>query len=53
MQPRRPSPEPPLDRFYTCPLHPEVEQVAPGKCPTCLQELVLGEGVPQPTQPAA
>ena len=26
---------------YTCPMHPEVEQSEPGKCPTCGMELVM------------
>jgi hypothetical protein len=25
---------------YTCPMHPEVQQAAPGKCPTCGMDLV-------------
>ncbi|MBI1291666.1 heavy metal translocating P-type ATPase [bacterium] len=29
------SPEGPKDAIYTCPMHPEVEQVGPGSCPKC------------------
>jgi Cu+-exporting ATPase len=28
-------PEGPKDAIYTCPMHPEVEQVGPGSCPKC------------------
>ena len=28
---------------YTCPMHPEVDQTKPGKCPTCGMDL-LPEG---------
>jgi Cu+-exporting ATPase len=32
----RPSPEPmPEGTIYTCPMHPEIEQVGPGDCPIC------------------
>jgi len=32
----RPAPEPmPAGTVYTCPMHPEVEQVGPGDCPIC------------------
>ncbi|UWQ19739.1 heavy metal translocating P-type ATPase [Jannaschia sp. M317] len=32
----RPTPEPmPAGTTYTCPMHPEVEQVGPGECPIC------------------
>ncbi|GIW99081.1 MAG: copper-translocating P-type ATPase [Pirellulaceae bacterium] len=27
------------DRVYTCPMHPEVEQVGPGSCPLCGMDL--------------
>lgn len=30
---------------YTCPMHPQVRQPGPGKCPTCGMDLIL-EGVP-------
>lgn len=26
--------------YYVCPMHPEVQRPAPGKCPTCGMELV-------------
>ncbi|MCC2664991.1 MAG: haloacid dehalogenase, partial [Geminicoccaceae bacterium] len=35
---RRPEAEPPAaaaDAIYTCPMHPEIEQVGPGDCPIC------------------
>ncbi|MCL5777930.1 heavy metal translocating P-type ATPase [Limibaculum sp. FT325] len=32
----RPAPEPmPEGTVYTCPMHPEIEQVGPGDCPIC------------------
>lgn len=32
----RPEPEPmPEGTIYTCPMHPEIEQVGPGTCPKC------------------
>ncbi len=32
----RPAPEPmPAGTVYTCPMHPEVEQIGPGDCPIC------------------
>jgi len=32
----RPAPEPmPEGTIYTCPMHPEIEQVGPGDCPLC------------------
>jgi P-type Cu+ transporter len=32
----RPEPEPmPAGTIYTCPMHPEIEQVGPGECPIC------------------
>ncbi|RAH99032.1 hypothetical protein DLJ53_25755 [Acuticoccus sediminis] len=32
----RPAPEPmPEGTIYTCPMHPEIEQVGPGSCPIC------------------
>lgn len=32
----RPQPEPmPEGTIYTCPMHPEIEQVGPGTCPKC------------------
>uniref|UniRef100_UPI00262BCF96 heavy metal translocating P-type ATPase n=1 Tax=uncultured Jannaschia sp. TaxID=293347 RepID=UPI00262BCF96 len=32
----KPTPEPmPAGTIYTCPMHPEIEQVGPGDCPIC------------------
>ena len=31
----RPGAEQPLDVIYTCPMHPEIEQIGPGLCPIC------------------
>lgn len=35
--------EPQPDTIYTCPMHPEVEQPAAGKCPKCGMDLVPRE----------
>ena len=35
---RRPVAGPP-DAIYTCPMHPEIEQVGPGACPKCGMDL--------------
>ncbi|MBX3562675.1 MAG: heavy metal translocating P-type ATPase [Sphingomonas sp.] len=32
---RRPMDSAPEDAIYTCPMHPEIEQVGPGTCPIC------------------
>lgn len=32
---RRNAPTGPADAIYTCPMHPEIEQVGPGSCPIC------------------
>ena len=29
--------------FYTCPMHPEIKQNEPGKCPKCDMDLVAEE----------
>ncbi|MCL4216582.1 MAG: YHS domain-containing protein, partial [Candidatus Hydrogenedentes bacterium] len=29
------APQGPADAIYTCPMHPEIEQVGPGACPKC------------------
>ena len=39
----------PLDVVYTCPMHPQIEQIGPGTCPICGMALepkgaVLPEG---------
>ena len=31
----RSAPNTPIDAIYTCPMHPEIEQVGPGSCPKC------------------
>ncbi len=33
------SPQSPAGRIYTCPMHPEVEQIGPGSCPKCGMDL--------------
>jgi P-type Cu+ transporter len=33
--PRGPSPQPAEGTIYTCPMHPQVRQAAPGSCPIC------------------
>jgi P-type Cu+ transporter len=35
LQPKQPEPEAPAGTIYTCPMHPEVQQVGPGACPIC------------------
>lgn len=30
----------PADAVYTCPMHPEIEQSKPGRCPKCGMKLV-------------
>jgi len=43
----KPTPEPmPAGTIYTCPMHPEIEQVGPGDCPICGMALEP-KGVPQ------
>jgi rubrerythrin len=43
----RASPESsPQAAVYTCPMHPEVKQPAPGKCPKCGMTLVKKSGAP-------
>ncbi|WP_437343359.1 heavy metal translocating P-type ATPase [Rhodanobacter lycopersici] len=32
---RKPAPPAPAGTIYTCPMHPEVQQVGPGDCPKC------------------
>ena len=32
---RKNEPTGPADAIYTCPMHPEIEQVGPGSCPIC------------------
>ncbi len=32
-------------KIYTCPMHPEIKENAPGKCPKCGMRLVLKEDV--------
>jgi Cu+-exporting ATPase len=45
----RPAPPASADAIYTCPMHPEIEQVGPGDCPICgmalePKEVTLDEG---------
>lgn len=35
----KPSQAPPAEGIYICPMHPEVRQSAPGKCPKCGMKL--------------
>jgi len=43
----KPTPQPmPTGTVYTCPMHPEIEQVGPGDCPICGMALEP-KGVPQ------
>ena len=35
LEPRAPAPAAAADAIYTCPMHPEIEQVGPGACPIC------------------
>ena len=35
LAPRAPAPPAAADAIYTCPMHPEIEQVGPGACPIC------------------
>jgi Cu+-exporting ATPase len=35
LQPKQPEPAAPAGTIYTCPMHPEVQQVGPGVCPIC------------------
>ena len=43
------APAPTDDRFYTCPMHPEVRQRGPGSCPKC--GMALEPLAPAPTRP--
>ncbi|WP_434978278.1 multicopper oxidase domain-containing protein [Daejeonia sp. YH14] len=33
--------------YYTCPMHPQVKEPKPGKCPICGMDLVLSDAQPQ------
>ena len=33
--------------YYTCPMHPQVKESKPGKCPICGMDLVLSDAQPQ------
>lgn len=37
-----------VDGEFTCPMHPEVRQAGPGKCPKCGMALELVNGIPPP-----
>lgn len=39
--------------YYTCSMHPQVHQDAPGKCPICGMELIAVKTVPVTKKPAA
>ena len=46
----RPAPEPmPEGTIYTCPMHPEIEQIGPGECPICGMALEP-KGLPAPDE---
>ena len=34
------------DQWYTCPMHPEIQQQSPGKCPICGMNLVPSKKQP-------
>ncbi len=36
-----PSSEPAGEKVYTCPMHPQIRQTVPGRCPICAMALVL------------
>lgn len=38
-----------VEEIYTCPMHPQIEQVGPGICPICFMDLVPRGGAPDPT----
>ena len=40
-----PEPAPAADETYVCPMHPEVKQEGPGRCPKCGMKLVPHEKV--------
>ena len=46
--PMRMASAPPSGVVYTCPMHPEVEQVGPGVCPKCGMALVPATESPAP-----
>ena len=39
-KPSQPGPDAPKKQLYTCPMHPMVVQVHPGRCPICGMNLV-------------
>jgi len=43
-QPREMPPQAARGTVYTCPMHPEVRQSAPGKCPKCGMDLEPARG---------
>ncbi|MCB9796486.1 MAG: heavy metal translocating P-type ATPase [Alphaproteobacteria bacterium] len=49
LAPETSTPEAPAGALYTCPMHPEVEQVGPGTCPIC--GMALEPKVFDPTAP--
>ena len=38
--------------YYTCSMHPQIHEVAPGKCPICGMELIAVKTVPVAKKPA-
>ncbi len=47
------APKPPDGAIYTCPMHPEIEQVGPGDCPICgmaLEPKTAGAEAPDDTE---
>ncbi len=54
LRPDGPAAKQPAHAYYVCPMHPDVRQDAPGKCPKCGMNLVLEKPTePSSTQPAA
>jgi P-type Cu+ transporter len=50
LEPSEPEPPMPEGTLYTCPMHPEIEQVGPGDCPSCgmaLEPKVFDPNAPQ------
>jgi Cu+-exporting ATPase len=41
LEPRPEAPPAPAGSIYTCPMHPEIEQIGPGHCPKCGMALEL------------
>ncbi len=39
-----------MSTVFTCPMHPEVQQSGPGKCPKCGMKLVPAKGTAAPPE---